>query len=111
MILTATATKSTKQQILHTLQLSIADMKIIERTPHRANLSYVAHYLDRNEPVETAFSSLISKVVSKKDTTARTIIYCQTRKQYSILFRMFEFFLGKYMFIGKCLPQNRIVEM
>lgn len=111
MILTATATKATKQQILATLQLSLDEVKMIEKSPDRPNLSYVAHYLDKNEPIEAAFSSLICEVKSRNVTTPRTMIYCQTRKQCSVLFRLFQIYLGKHMFYGKSSPQNRIVEM
>lgn len=111
MILTATATKDTKQQILDTLQLSFEDIKIIEKSPDRPNISYVANYLDKNEPLEAAFSSLICEVKSENITTQRTIIYCQTRKQCSVIFRLFEIFLHNFMFYGKPSPQTRIVEM
>jgi superfamily II DNA helicase RecQ len=84
---------------------------MIERSPDRHNLSYVAYYLDKNEPIEAAFSSLIEEVKSENVQTPRTMIYCQTRKRCSVLFRLFEIYLGKYIFHGKSSPQNRIVEM
>lgn len=59
MVLTATATKVTKQQILTTLQLSSGEIKCVEQSPDRPNRFYVTHYLDKNESMETAFSSLI----------------------------------------------------
>lgn len=111
MIFTATATKDTKQQILDTLQLSFKDVTMIEKSPDRPNISYVVNYLDKNEPIEAAFSSLIFEVKSGNVTTPRTIIYCQTRKQCSVIFRLFEVFLHNFMFYGKPSPQTRIVEM
>jgi superfamily II DNA helicase RecQ len=111
MILTATATKATKLKIIDTLQLSFDDVKMIEKSLDRPNISYVVNYLDKNEPIEAAFSSLICEVKSSNVTTSRNIIYCQTRKQCSVIFRVFEIFLGKHMFYGKSSPDNRIVEM
>ena len=46
-----------------------------------------------------------------RGNTPRTLIYCQTRKQCSVLFRIFEVFLGHGIFQGTIKPQNRIVEM
>ena len=76
MILTATATKATKLKIIDTLQLSFDDVKMIEKSLDRPNISYVVNYLDKNEPIEAAFSSLICEVKSSNVTTPRTIIYC-----------------------------------
>jgi superfamily II DNA helicase RecQ len=49
MIFTATATKATKLQIIDTLQLSFDDVKMIEKSLDRPNISYVVNYLDKNE--------------------------------------------------------------
>ena len=111
LILTATATAETKQQIAASLQLNLDEIKMIEESPDRANLFYVAQYVDKNDSIEGAFSSLIFEVKSIGVATPRTIIYCQTRKQCSVLFRVFEVYLGKAMFCGKLIPQNRFVEM
>ena len=62
LVLTATTTKTTKQQILKTLHLSEGEMKVIEQSPDRPNLFYVTSYLDKNEDIESAFSSLIFEV-------------------------------------------------
>lgn len=110
-ILTATATKATKGEILTTLHLSGEDIKFIEQSPDRPNIKYCAQYLDRNEPIEASFSTLIEELKTMRGNTPRTLIYCQTRKQCSVLFRMFEVFLGQGIFLGTIKPQNRIVEM
>lgn len=78
LVLTATATKTTKQQILQTLHLSEGEMKVIEQSPDRPNLYYVTSYLDKNEDIESAFSSLIFEVKELDTKTPRTLIYCQT---------------------------------
>lgn len=110
-VLTATATKQTKQQIWKTLHLSENEMKIIEQSPDRPNLFYVKSYLEKSENIEAAFSSLICEVKELNTKTDRTLIYCQTRKQCSVLFRVFEVYLGNYLYHLNVSPKNRIVEM
>ncbi|XP_068691120.1 ATP-dependent DNA helicase RecQ-like [Montipora foliosa] len=78
---------------------------------NRPNMKYCAQYLDKNEPLEASFSNLIEELKTMRGNTPRTLIYCQTRKQCSVLFRMFEVFLGHGIFQGTIKPQNRIVEM
>ncbi|XP_048584772.1 LOW QUALITY PROTEIN: ATP-dependent DNA helicase Q-like SIM [Nematostella vectensis] len=110
-ILTATATKSTREQILDSLHLSLND-SIIKQSPDRANLTYVSSYLDKNEPLQHQFGGLIKEIQKMGKDTPRTIIYCQTRKQCSILFRMFEIYLREKMFRdGSRLPRDRLVEV
>ena len=106
-ILTATATTETKEQIASSLQLNFNDLQLIEMSPDRGNLLYAAKYLDKNDPIEMAFPSPISKLKA----TPRTIIYCQTIKQRSIVYRIFEANLGKDMYHEQPIPQNRMVEM
>lgn len=43
--------------------------------------------------------------------TPRTLIYCQTRKQCSVLFRLFEVYLGKELFHDNIQPENCMVDM
>lgn len=111
MVLTATATTATKQQIMRSLNLSSHNLKVIEQSPDRPNLFYDKVYLDKNRAIEDAFEGLIKELETLGKDTPRTIIYCQTRKQCSLLFSMFELFLGKRLFDGERKPQNRLVEM
>ena len=97
--------------LLNTLPLSGGDIKFIEQSPDCPNIKYCAQYLDKNEPLEASFSTLIEELKTMCGNTPRTLIYCQTRKQCSVLFRMFEVFLGHGIFQGTIKPQNRIVEM
>jgi len=111
LILTATATKATKGEILSTQQLGEDDIKFIEQSPNQPNLKYSVQYLDKNEALQTAFSALIGDLKNQVAKTPRTLLYCQTRKQCHILFRVFEVCLGKNTYHGENKPQNRIVEM
>lgn len=76
MVLTATATTATKQQIM-----TFQNVKVIEQSPDRPNLFYSTVYLDKNQPLERALGGLIKGVETLGKDTPRTIIYCQTRKQ------------------------------
>ena len=84
---------------------------MIEMSPDRGNLLYAAKYLDKNDPIEMTFSSLIFELKANNVSTPRTIIYCQTRKQCSVVYRIFEVYLGKDMYHEQPTPQNRMVEM
>lgn len=112
MVLTATATKATKDQILETLNLSSNDVLMVQQTPDRPNLFYSKQYVDKNDPLEVVFGNLINEIETMGVDTPRTLVYCQTRKQCSVLFRMFEVFLGSKMYSdGSTSPQKRLVEM
>ena len=86
-ILTATATKTTKEQILTTLHLTIEDVHLIEQSPDRPNIQYSVQYLEKNQHIETVFTSLLEDVKEHGARTPRTLIYCQTRKQCAVIGR------------------------
>lgn len=106
-----TATRDTKEQILSTLHLTAYVVHFIEQSPDRQNFQYSVQYLGKNNPLETAFASLIEDVKVYGANCPRTLIYCQTRKQCSIIYRIFEVNLGKQLFYGDSLPKKRFFEM
>ena len=108
-ILTATATKATQAQILESL--SINDVYKIEKNPDKPNLMYVLTYINKDTPIKDLFSCLIEEMKLKQVETERTLIYCQTRKQCAVLYRLFQVELGESMFYKECQPCNRMVEM
>ncbi len=75
------------------------------------NLMYILSYMDKQRSLKDVFIKLITELRTVLCKTERTLIYCQTRKQCSLLFRMFEINLGKNMYNGAALPPNRLVEM
>lgn len=109
-VLTATATKKSRHEILESLNLP-ANTTVIEQSPNRKNIKYTKHYLDKKCPLEVQFGFLINELKENGIKTPRTIVYCQTRRQCSVLFRMFEVYLGKHMYNGEDRHENRIVEM
>jgi len=74
-------------------------------------MKYSTQFVDKNGPLGAAFSTLITEFKTMGSNTPRTLAYCQTRKECSVLFRVFEVFLGQRTFHGTSKPQNRIVEM
>lgn len=111
LILTATATKSTTESIFDSLRLSVKNTYTVQRSPNRPNLYYSVQYIDINMPLEIVFSRLIDELSRKGIKTDRALIYCQTRKQCGLLFRMFELNLKDKFYHGTSKPQNRLVEM
>lgn len=73
-VLTATAMKATKSEILSTLHLSEENVKFIEQSPDSSNLKYTVQYLDENEPLEVAFSALIAEIKIMGETQMHTNI-------------------------------------
>ena len=109
-VLTATATKSTKQQILEALHLP-PSTGYVEQSPDKKNIFFSREYMDKNESLDILFGHLIDELIEKNIETPRTIIYCQTRKQCAVLFRLFEVNLQEKIFYGESKPRNRIIEM
>lgn len=62
MVLTATATRTSKQQILQTLNLPLKDVVFIQESPDRSNLVYLKQLLDNNDPLEKVFGGLIDDI-------------------------------------------------
>lgn len=109
-VVTATATKSTRLKIFDTLRLG-PETVIIEKSPDRPNLKYSAIYVSKSQPFEQRFAEVIKELKECGKMAERTMIDCQTRKQCTVIFRTFSLFLGETSFNGDQQPKNRIVEM
>lgn len=109
--MTATATKATKLQIFDSLDIDVDQLHTVEQNPKKSNLMYMLYYMDKKRGLKDVFIKLIAELQTALCKTERTLIYCQTRKQCSLLFRMFEINLGKKMYNGAAIPPNRLVEM
>ena len=110
-IATATATKSTKSQIFESLGIDAKHLYTVEENPNRSNLRYTVSYIDKQSSLKDVFTKIIGELQRALCQTERTLIYCQTRKQCSLLFRMFEIKFGGKLFNGAALPRNRLVEI
>ena len=105
LVVTATATKSTRQKIFETLQLGPKTI-VIEKSPDRPNLKYSAMYISKSQPFEQIFGEVIKELKEHGKMAERSMIYCQTRKQCALIFRTLTLFLGEKMFYGDKHPKN-----
>eukprot|EP00794_Sanderia_malayensis_P005137 gene5137-5785_t len=63
-------------------------------------------------PFHEIFAHLLENLKKLNSQTERVIIFCQTRNQVALIWRMFEFQLGSMIYgPGTRIPQNRLVEM
>ncbi len=111
LVLTATATKLTTDYIFNGLQLPKKSTYNVQRSPDVQNLRYGAQYVDKNMPLEMFFSGLIDGLHKMGVAADRTLIYCRTRKQCALIFRMFVLNLGDSFYHGHPDPENRLVDM
>ena len=98
-VFTATATKTTKKTIYQMLNLNAINTFVIEKPPLRGNISYQFSHLSKDKSLDTVFGTLIEELKAKGDKTGRCIIFCQTHKQCSVVFRLFTAALGKSNFV------------
>ena len=82
--LTATATKLTKATILSIL---LMDKPFeIQESPNKPNVTYVVECIQKEKDHEWYFEWLVEELLIRKTSSVRTIIYCQTTKQCSVIF-------------------------
>ena len=99
-ILTATASLSTKRDIFRALNLNQSSSFIMEHSPERPNVQFSVRYLDKNLPVSSVFSTLIDDLRSKNVSCERTMIFCQTRKQCALVYSAFKESLGVDFYVN-----------
>lgn len=99
----------TKEQIYELLEFG--SPKEIVESPNKFNVQYSVQKLENSLSIVENFRCLINELLNKGKESVRTIIYCQTIKQCSHIFRMFELELGPSFFWGERNPRNRLVEM
>ena len=111
LIITATATRTTTESIFDCLCIPLKNTYTIRRSPNRTNLHYSTQYVDNSMPLEMVFSRVIDELNSIRHVNKYLMIYCQTRKQCGLIFRMLELNLKYKFYHGISKPQNRLVEM
>lgn len=110
-VVTASASSTTKAVIYESLKMN-RETSVVSKSPDRSNLKYCLQYVDKDIPLDILFSDIIEDIKSLGTDAERTIIYCQTRKQCAILYRVFETHAGKSFYKGaepNC--KKRTVEM
>ena len=107
-VLTATATEETKQEIFEVLLM--ADPCIITESPNKTNITYSVSYINKHDKLIELFKWLTDELLEKGVDCTRTIIYCQTT-QCSTLYAVLRESLGERNFLD---PSNRcmvLIEM
>jgi hypothetical protein len=112
MVCTATASLSTKSKIFSVLSINSDETFIVEMSPERKNLRYVVQYVNNSIPMSELFQNIIMEVRKGKDKTTKTLLYCQTRNQCAILWRMFKLELSIDIYLNGCpTPTGYLVQM
>ena len=108
--LTATASRTTREIILHSLGMAGRCYEII-KSPERDNIFLAVQKVDSN--VETTFNFLVKLVSIWQVRCPRVLIYCQTQRVCSDLYTHFHYELGDkaYWPEGDKRVSNRLVEM
>lgn len=108
--LTATATKVTKETIYNILLME--NPVEVQEGPNKSNVTYIVQCMQKDTEHEFYFEWLVEELNSKGTLCERTIIYCQTIKQCSILYGMIKGMLGMDIFSkSEEDPSNALVEM
>ena len=108
--LTATATNLTKETILNILLMEKPFE--VQEGPNKPNVTYIVQCMQKDTDHELYFEWLVEELKLKGKLSERTIIYCQTIKQCSILYGMIKGMLGKDIYGGTDDdPRNALVEM
>ena len=108
--LTATATNLTKETILNIL---LMDKPFeVQEGPNKPNVTYIVQCMQKDTDHDLYFEWLVEEIKLKGTSSERTIIYCQTIKQCSIIYGMIKGMLGNDVSNGTDDdPTNVLVEM
>ena len=110
MALTATATTQTKRKIFSLLEMK-KPYEVIA-SPNRNNISFVVQKMENGCNLIDYFQCIVSEIKMKGKHSMRTIIYCQTILQCSLLYQLFASKLGNDMYLsGDGKHEERLIEM
>ena len=108
--LTATATRDTMRTIIEVLMMK--DPCIIYESPAKPNITYSVHHISKDKSLEYCFKWLSDELIEHGINTTRTIIYCQTIKQCTVVYSTIKAMLGNDLYIGeKANNKNVLLEM
>ena len=89
----------------------MSNPRVIFESPNRRNVTYSLNYMDKNSELECYFDWLVEDLKEKRESCARTIIYCQTIRQCSLVYASLKGMLGKNMYMDIDNPKTTLVEM
>ena len=110
MALTATATRSSRIKIMHTLGMDGA--QIISVSPHKKNIMYV---VKKKPEIEEFVQTLAESLRCLKICMPRIIIFCRRYLECAQMYRLFEHYLGRDFTEPAGVPHDiakyRLVDM
>lgn len=107
--LTATATRSTRETIFEVLMLR--QPVVIYESVNKKNIIYSVKYINKENDLDHYFGWVYDEIVEKKELCDRTIIYCQTIKQSSMIYATIKGMLGHHMYGDSNDLKSAYVEM
>lgn len=111
MALTATATKSTRHNIMKVL--GMIQPAVIAVSPNKENIKYIVR--ENQTTVEETFEWLVEDLKTKRALTDRTIVFCRTYDQCSYIYKYLVTCLGREatepVGVLLALPHCRLVDM
>ena len=109
-VLTATATASTRKTIAEVLMMENAH--IVYENPDKMNIAYSVHYMEKEKSVEDYFQWLAEEIKELKSKATRTIIYCEMIKQCGLIYSTIRGMLGNDLYADSTKsPRNVVLEM
>ena len=99
MTLTATATRATRETIMDVLLMN--HPHVILESPGKPNIAYSVYYIPKDRCLRDDFQWLGDELLTEKELTTRTIIYCQTIKQCGLIYSTRRAMLGKKIFLDE----------
>ena len=111
MALTATATHTTRETIMDVLLMN--HPHVIFESPGKPNTAYSVYYIPKDRCWGDYLQWLSDELLTEKELTTRTVIYCETIKQCGLIYSTLEAMLGKKIFLDETgdNPRDVIVEM
>lgn len=107
---TATATKSTKDAIVDILCMNKPHE--ISESPEKPNITYIAKQMPRDADMQQYFMWLVLEALANGMKMERTIIYCQTIHQCSVVYGTLKQMFGNKLYVDKIGDRkNVILEM
>ena len=96
---TATATRDTISILSEVLLFK--NIFVIYQSPKKPNIAYSVHYIKKENSLEHRFKWLSDELIELGTNTTRTIIYCQTIKQCTLIYLTIKAILGMNLYIGE----------
>eukprot|EP00112_Aurelia_sp_Birch-Aquarium-sp1_P001275 Seg1132.9 transcript_id=Seg1132.9/GoldUCD/mRNA.D3Y31 product="Werner syndrome ATP-dependent helicase" protein_id=Seg1132.9/GoldUCD/D3Y31 len=86
-VFTATASKTSKRKIFELLQIDAISTAVFEKSPTKENIRFAVKYVSNDLSLTSIFQGLMHEIRARKLSAEKTLIFCRTRKQCSLIFR------------------------